>query len=31
MSMMYKSGTLKTKPESWKDMYFPEAHQLAGN
>lgn len=31
MSMMYKSGTLKTKPTSWKDMYFHEAHQLAGN
>lgn len=31
MSMMYKTGTIKTKPGSWKDMYFPEAQQLAGD
>jgi NitT/TauT family transport system substrate-binding protein len=31
MDMMYKAGLIKTKPRSWKDMYFPEAHQLSGN
>ena len=31
MNMMYKTGTLKTKPQSWKDMYFPETQQLAGD
>jgi NitT/TauT family transport system substrate-binding protein len=31
MSMMYKTGTLKTKPQSWKEMYFPEAQQLPGD
>ena len=31
MSMMYKTGTLKTKPQSWKEMYFPEIQQLAGD
>jgi len=31
MEMMYKSGTLKTKAQSWKDMYFPEAQQLPGD
>jgi NitT/TauT family transport system substrate-binding protein len=31
MSTMYKAGILKTQPQSWKDMYFPEAHQLGGD
>ena len=31
MTLMHKAGTLKTKPESWKDMYFPETHKLAGD
>lgn len=31
MEMMYKSGTLKSKPQSWKDMFFPETQQLPGN
>jgi NitT/TauT family transport system substrate-binding protein len=31
MGLMFKSGTLKTQAQSWKDMYFPEAHQLPGN
>jgi NitT/TauT family transport system substrate-binding protein len=31
MAMMYKTGMLKTKPQSWKDMYFSEAQQLAGD
>jgi NitT/TauT family transport system substrate-binding protein len=31
METMYKAGILKTRPQSWKDMYFPEAQQLQGN
>jgi hypothetical protein len=27
MTMMYKSGTIRTKAQSWQDMYFPEAQQ----
>jgi len=28
---MQHIGALKTKPESWKDLYFSEAHSLAGD
>ena len=28
---MHRIGTLKTKPESWKDLYFAEAHGLGGD
>jgi NitT/TauT family transport system substrate-binding protein len=28
---MYRTGTLKGKPASWKDMYFPELHSLPGS
>lgn len=28
---MYRSGTLKHKPASWKDVYYPEVHNLPGN
>ena len=28
---MYKVGTLKTKPASWKDYFFPVSHDLDGN
>lgn len=28
---LYKIGTLKTKPASWKDFYLPIAHDLKGN
>ena len=31
LSLMYKTGTLKSKPQSWKDMYFPETQQLPGD
>jgi NitT/TauT family transport system substrate-binding protein len=27
---MHRIGTLKTLPESWKDVFFPEIHQLPG-
>ena len=28
---LYKIGTLKTEPKSWKDYYLPIAHSLPGN
>jgi NitT/TauT family transport system substrate-binding protein len=27
---MYDVGTIKTQPNSWKDMFFPEVHGLSG-
>lgn len=31
LEMMHKGGLLKTKAESWKDIYFPETQKLDGN
>lgn len=31
VTFAYASGALKVKPETWKDMFFPEAHGLDGN
>ena len=28
---MHQVGTLKNKPESWKDLFFPEVHHLPGS
>ena len=28
---MFKTGVIKTKPSSWKDAFFAEAHALSGN
>lgn len=28
---MYKVGTLKTKPASWKELFFPNVHNLPGS
>lgn len=28
---MHQVGTLKNRPESWKDMFFPEVHSLPGS
>jgi NitT/TauT family transport system substrate-binding protein len=28
---MAKVGSLKTKPASWKEMFFPNAHTLPGS
>jgi NitT/TauT family transport system substrate-binding protein len=28
---MYKTGVLKTKPESWKEFFFEEVHDLPGS
>ena len=30
-TFMYDVGTLKTKPASWKDLFFPEIHDLSGS
>ena len=29
--VLHRAGVIKTKPASWKDLYFPEAHALAGD
>ena len=29
-TFMHKVGTMKRMPNSWKDMYMPECHELAG-
>jgi NitT/TauT family transport system substrate-binding protein len=31
VAFMYYVGTLKNKPESWKDLFFPEAYETAGD
>ena len=31
LEYMHRFGSIKTKPESWKDVYFPEAHNLPGS
>ncbi len=28
---MYEVGTLKNRPQSWKDLFFPEIHDLQGS
>jgi NitT/TauT family transport system substrate-binding protein len=28
---MYKVGSIKVKPQSWKDLFFPNAHNLPGS
>jgi NitT/TauT family transport system substrate-binding protein len=28
---MHRVGLIKNKPASWKDMFFPEAHEVGGN
>ena len=28
---MFKIGTIKTKPASWKELFFPEVHALQGD
>jgi NitT/TauT family transport system substrate-binding protein len=29
-TFMHRIGTLKALPTSWKDVFFPEIHQLPG-
>jgi len=31
VDFMYKAGTIKSKPTSWKDLFFPSAHSMAGS
>lgn len=31
VDFMHSIGTVKTKPASWKDMFFPEVHDLPGS
>ena len=31
VEFMHRVGSVKTKPASWKDLFFPEAHDLPGN
>ena len=31
IEFMHKSGTIKVKPASWKDMFFPNMHAVAGS
>lgn len=31
VTFLHKIGSVKTKPESWKDLFFPEAHNLPGS
>ncbi len=31
VNFMHKVGRLKKKPDSWKDLFFPEAHGLSGS
>jgi NitT/TauT family transport system substrate-binding protein len=30
-SFMYRTGSIKVAPKSWKDLFFPEAHGLPGS
>lgn len=30
VSFMYERGLIKQKPESWKDLYFPNAYDISG-
>ena len=31
VEFMHKVGRIKKKPESWKDLFFPDAHGLNGS
>ena len=31
VDFMYKAGTIKVKPVSWKDLFFPNAYSMAGS
>jgi NitT/TauT family transport system substrate-binding protein len=31
VDFMYKVGSIKVKPASWKEMFFPSAHNLSGS
>jgi NitT/TauT family transport system substrate-binding protein len=31
VNFMLKTGSIKVKPDSWKDLFFPNAHSLPGS
>ena len=31
VNFLYSIGSVKSKPESWKELFFPEAHELSGS
>lgn len=31
LDFLHRIGSMKTKPESWKDVFFPEVHGLSGS
>jgi NitT/TauT family transport system substrate-binding protein len=31
VNFMHKVGSIKVKPDSWKDLFFPNAHNLSGS
>jgi NitT/TauT family transport system substrate-binding protein len=31
VDFMFKSGTIKVRPDGWKELFFPEAHALPGS
>jgi NitT/TauT family transport system substrate-binding protein len=31
VDFMYKAGTIKVKPATWQEMYFPNMHALPGS
>ena len=31
VDFLYKTGTIKVKPANWKDLFFPEVHDLPGS
>ena len=31
VGFMYKTGSIKVKPDSWKDLFFPNVHNAAGS
>ena len=31
VDFLHSIGSVKTKPASWRDLFFPEAHELPGS
>jgi NitT/TauT family transport system substrate-binding protein len=31
VNFMLKTGAIKVKPDSWKDLFFPNVHNLPGS
>jgi NitT/TauT family transport system substrate-binding protein len=31
VDFMLKTGAIKTRPDSWKDLFFPNVHGLQGS